>query len=1271
MIHFFGNTNSKVFAVQTTKELSTETISKLTWLFGNQPKIEQASLDAFFVGPRAAMITPWSTNAVEITQNMGISDIIRIEEFEAVAEDFKSFDPMISEKFKGLNQESFTIDIEPESILDIEDIAAYNIQEGLSLSDEEVDYLEGVSKKIGRPLTDSEVFGFSQVNSEHCRHKIFNGTFVIDGEEKPTSLFKLIRKTSEANPKDIVSAYKDNVAFIQGPVVEQFAPKRADVPDYYTTQDFESVISLKAETHNFPTTVEPFNGAATGSGGEIRDRLAGGKGSIPLAGTAVYMTSYSRLEENRPWEKAFEERKWLYQTPMDILIKASNGASDFGNKFGQPLICGSVLTFEHDENNEAVPEVLEGTTSRTSASRKLGFDKVIMLAGGIGYGKKDQALKDTPKTGDKIVILGGENYRIGMGGAAVSSADTGEFASGIELNAVQRSNPEMQKRAANAVRGMVESEENFIVSIHDHGAGGHLNCLSELVEDTGGKIDLDALPVGDPTLSDKEIIGNESQERMGLVISEEHIDTLNKIADRERSPMYTVGDVTGDDRFTFQSKTKGNKPMDLAMEDMFGSSPKTIMTDNTVERHYADVSYNTNNFNTYLEQVLQLEAVACKDWLTNKVDRCVGGKVAKQQCVGALQIPLNNVGVMALDYTSGEGIATSIGHSPISGLIDPVAGSRNSITEALTNIIWAPLKDGLNNISLSANWMWPCKNEGEDARLYEAVEAISEFSIDLGINVPTGKDSLSMKQKYPDGDVISPGTVIISAGANCNDINKIVEPVLKKNGGDIYYINISQDDFKLGGSSFAQIVNKIGNEAPTVKSADYVKTVFNTIQDLIRNEQIVAGHDVASGGLITTLLELCFADTNVGAELDLSALNEKDSFKLLFAENAGIVIQSKDNSIEKVLSNANIDFINIGKVTDSNTLDITNSSDTFTLTISDLRDVWYKTSFLLDQKQTANGLAEARYNNYKNQPLQYTFPEHFTGKLEDVIASETKQSPSSTDKITTSQAPRNDKNVTSSDSPEANRIEKPKAAILREKGSNSEREMANAMYLAGFDVKDVHMTDLISGRETLEDIQFLGAVGGFSNSDVLGSAKGWAGAIKYNEKAKKVIEDFFAREDTLSIGICNGCQLWMELDLINPDHEVHGKMLHNESQKHESAFTSVKIQENNSVMLSSLAGSTLGVWISHGEGKFNLPYAEDKYHIVAKYGYEGYPHNPNGSDFNTAMMSDKTGRHLVTMPHIERSTFQWNWANYPNGRKDEVSPWLEAFVNARKWIENN
>ena len=1219
MIHFFGNQDSKVFAVQTVKELSAENTSKLNWLFGNQPKINAASLDAFFIGPRAAMITPWSTNAVEITQNMGIDGIIRIEEFVASTSGFNDFDPMISQKFESLHQAVFTVDVTPEKVLEIDDIAAYNQEEGLALNSEEVQYLKNLATKLGRKLTDSEVFGFSQVNSEHCRHKIFNGTFVIDGTEKPVSLFKMIRKTSETHPNDIVSAYKDNVAFVKGPKVEQFAPKSADKPDYYEIKEYESVISLKAETHNFPTTVEPFNGAATGSGGEIRDRLAGGKGSLPLAGTAVYMTSYSRLEDNRPWEQAVEERNWLYQTPMDILIKASNGASDFGNKFGQPLITGSVLTFEHEED-----------------ARKLGFDKVIMQAGGIGYGKAEQALKDTPEEGDKIVILGGDNYRIGMGGAAVSSADTGEFESGIELNAIQRSNPEMQKRASNAIRGMVEADINPIVSIHDHGAGGHLNCLSELVEETGGNIDLDKLPVGDPTLSAKEIIGNESQERMGLVIGQKNIDTLKRIADRERSPMYTVGDVTNDHKFTFQSKTTGEKPMDLELHDMFGSSPKTIMTDKTIDRKYQDLIYSKENFKNYLEQVLQLEAVACKDWLTNKVDRCVGGKVAKQQCVGPLQIPLNNVGVMALDYKGKEGIATSIGHSPISGLIDPVAGSKNSIAESLTNLIWAPLKGNLKGVSLSANWMWPCKNEGEDARLFKAVEAISEFAIDLGINVPTGKDSLSMKQKYKNEEVISPGTVIISAAANCTNIANVIEPVLQQNKGSIYYINLSEDTYKLGGSSFSQILNRIGKEAPSILNNESFKNTFNTIQELIKASKIVAGHDVASGGLITTLLELCFADNNLGADYDLTSLNENDSLKVLFAENSGIVFQATDDSVDAILNNAKVAFHKIGSVNNSGNVTIKNNADAFTLSVSEMRSVWYNTSYLLDQRQTANGLAKARIQNFTNQPLQYTFPTQFTGKLPVIDTSK----------------PR------------------PKAAILREKGSNSEREMANAMYLAGFDVKDVHMTDLISGRENLEDIQFLGAVGGFSNSDVLGSAKGWAGAIKYNEKANTVINNFFKREDTLSVGICNGCQLFMELELINPEHNVHGKMLHNDSKKHESAFTSVKVQENNSIMLSSLAESTLGVWISHGEGKFHLPENEDNYNIVAKYGYDSYPSNPNGSDFNTAMMSDKTGRHLVMMPHIERSTFQWNWANYPEGRIDEVSPWLEAFTNAKDWVVN-
>ncbi len=1217
MIYFFENASQKLYAVEAQQDFSSENITKLAWLFGNAKQLQVTTIDSQYVGPRAAMITPWSTNAVEITQNMGITGISRIEEFEKY-DDQQTIDPMINQIYTQLNQDIFTVDIKPEAIQDIDDIAQYNIQEGLSLSDDEVEYLENLSQKIGRKLTDSEVFGFSQVNSEHCRHKIFNGTFVIDGEEMPSSLFKLIKKTSETNPNDIVSAYSDNVAFIQGPQLVQFAPKSADKPDYYFEEGFESVISIKAETHNFPTTVEPFSGAATGSGGEIRDRLAGGQGALPLAGTAVYMTSYSRLADDRNWEKGMDERPWLYQTPMDILIKASNGASDFGNKFGQPLIAGSVFTFEHEEQ-----EI------------KIGYDKVIMLAGGVGYGKKSQALKKTPQGGDQIVILGGENYRIGMGGAAVSSADTGAMGSGIELNAIQRSNPEMQKRVANAIRGMVEAQENPIVSIHDHGAGGHLNCLSELVEDTGGLIDLDKLPVGDPTLSDKEIIGNESQERMGLVISEANVNMLERVAERERAPMYVVGEVTNDHRFTFRSKTNGVSPMDFDLEDMFGSSPKTIMDDQTVDYQYEKLSYDVNELGMYLRNVLQLESVASKDWLTNKVDRSVGGKVAKQQCVGALQLPLNNVGVMALDYKGKEGVATTIGHSPLTALVDPVAGSRNAIGESLSNMIFAPIKNGLAGVSLSANWMWPCNNPGEDARLYQAVQGCSDFAIELGINIPTGKDSLSMKQKYPDGkNVLSPGTVIISAAGNCVDVTKVVEPVLKKTAGSIYYINLSQDSFKLGGSAFAQILNKIGDEVPTITDAAYFKNAFDSIQQLILEDEIAAGHDVGSGGLITTLLEMCFSGYNLDANIDLTMLAERDIIKALFNENIAVVLQAKnDETFEQKLTEKQVQFVKIGVPSEGQEFIIKHYDEQYNFGLGELRDVWFKTSYLLDKKQSKNGMADERFSHYKYQPLKFQFPEHFTGILPD----------------------------------NTNQTNRPKAAIIREKGSNSEREMAHAMYLAGFDVKDVHMTDLITGRETLEDIQFIGAVGGFSNSDVLGSAKGWAGAFMYNEKAKNALKNFFARPDTLSVGICNGCQLFMELELINPEHDVHGKMTYNVSQKHESNFVSVEVKENNSVMLSSLAGSTLGVWISHGEGKFSLPKTENEYNIVAKYAYDKYPGNPNGSDYNTAMMCDKSGRHLVTMPHIERSIFQWNWANYPD-RKDEVSPWLEAFINAKEWI---
>jgi phosphoribosylformylglycinamidine synthase len=1225
MILFFEGISKNLIAVGTSEKLPETDIKKLSWLFGEARLIEDKKLEGIFIGPRKEMITPWSTNAVEITQNMGIRGISRIEEFLVTVSSESCYDPMLQALYTGLDQNTFTVEKLPDPVIYIDNIEEYNLREGLALNDEEIKYLNRLSESIGRRLTDSEVFGFSQVNSEHCRHKIFNGTFVLSGEEKKETLFQMIKLTTKTNPNGVVSAYKDNCAFVQGPVVEQFAPATQDKADYFNITDYESVLSIKAETHNFPTTVEPFNGAATGTGGEIRDRIAGGKGALPIAGTAVYMTSYPRSEGNRPWEKATQERHWLYQTPEDILIKASNGASDFGNKFGQPLICGSVLTFEHFEN-----------------LKMYGYDKVIMLAGGIGIGKKKDSEKDIPEKGDLIVLLGGDNYRIGMGGGAVSSVDTGRFDSSIELNAVQRANPEMQKRVYNAIRALSENENNPIVSIHDHGAGGHLNCLSELVEATGGNIDISKLPIGDPTLSAREIIGNESQERMGLILKKIDVDTLRRIAERERSPIYIIGEVTGDMMFTLENPVTKEKPIDLALTSLFGNPPKTIMNDIIVESRFKKLEYSVKDIGLYAEQVLQLEEVACKDWLTNKVDRSVTGRLAKQQCAGPLQLPLNNLGAITLDYRGKKGMAISIGHAPAAGLVDPAAGSVLSIAEALTNIIWAPLTKKLKSVSLSANWMWPCKNPGEDARLYSAVKAASDFAMALGINIPTGKDSLSMTQKYNDQVVYSPGTVIISAAAEIDDVRKIVGPVIVNDPyTSLLYIDMCRDSLKPGGSSFAQILGRLGNNVPTVTDPAYFKEVFNVIQDLIFQGKILSGHDISAGGMLTTLLEMTFSNTAGGISVNLSALSEPDTIKILFSQNPGIIIQVKDEvEVAEILAESGISYFSIGHPVNERTVFVTNHDARTAFDIEKLRDIWFHTSYLLDRRQCGKELALERFLSYKNHELNFRLGD-FAGTFKSLAIT-----------------------------PDRRKKSGIRAAIIREKGVNGDREMAYALYLAGFDVKDVHMTDLISGSEDLEEISLIVFVGGFSNSDVLGSAKGWAGAFRYNEKARIALENFYKRTDTLSLGVCNGCQLMVELDLLYPDHDEKPKLLVNKSHKFESGFIGVKIPENNSVMLGNMKNMELGIWVAHGEGQFSIPYPEEKYHIPLKFSRHTYPANPNGSDYDIAGLSSEDGRHLVIMPHLERAYFPWQCGYYPPERAaDDVTPWIKAFVNAREWIK--
>ena len=1226
MIQFFHLPAGTVYAVEVDHALTEDERAPLSWLFGQAAAVDSPEIEGRFVGPRREMITPWSTNAVEITQNMGLKGISRIEEY-LPATDQADCDPMLQRLYDRLDQRLFTTDRQPEPIVYIDDIADYNRREGLALSDDEVRYLNDLSHRLGRKLTDSEVFGFSQVNSEHCRHKIFGGKFVIDGVEQPDSLFAMIKRTSSVNPNGLVSAYKDNVAFNAGPTVEQFAPASADGPDFFVTRPIPTVLALKAETHNFPTTVEPFNGAATGTGGEIRDRLGGGRASLPLAGTAVYMTAYPRTDPDRAWERVLDPRSWLYQTPAQILVKASNGASDFGNKFGQPLICGSLLTFEY----------------KAPDGRSYAYDKVIMLAGGMGFANRRDALKGQPEAGEKVVVLGGDNYRIGMGGGAVSSVDTGRYASGIELNAVQRANPEMQKRAANVIRTLAESDDNPIVSIHDHGAGGHLNCLSELVEATGGRIDMDSLPVGDPTLSAREIIGNESQERMGLLIKDEDTARVRRIAERERAPMYVVGETTGDMRFVFAQRN-GTCPIDLRLEDMFGNPPRTIMEDSNLHPSFPALTYRLSELHTYLENVLQMEAVACKDWLTNKADRSVTGRVARQQCVGELQLPLSDLGAVALDFHGRHGMATSIGHAPQAALVDPAAGSRLAIAEALTNIVFAHLADGLRSVSLSANWMWPCRNPGEDARLYHAVEAASDFACALGINIPTGKDSLSMTQKYGEEKVLAPGTVIISAAAEVSDIHRIVSPVLSNDPATaVYYVDFSGCELRLGGSAFAQSLGSVGSEVPDVLDTDYFRRAFEAVQTAVGSGLVQAGHDVSAGGMLVALLEMCFANVDGGLEVDLDAIPDPDLVKILFSENPAVLLQAPaDDRLEAILREAGVRFYRVARPTDERHLLITKDGADYHFGIDYMRDVWYRSSYLLDRLQSGEECAATRYEQYKMQPLRFRIPDTFVGSTASLGLSATRTERSGV-----------------------------RAAILRDKGTNGEREMAYALYLAGFDVKDVHLTDLATGRETLDDIDFAVFCGGFSNSDVLGSAKGWAAGILHNDRARSAINRFYDRPDTLSLGVCNGCQLMAHLGLLYPDHTERHALLHNRSHKFESSFVTLDIPQNDSVMLGSLSGARIGVWVAHGEGRFDFPYEEARYRIAARYSYDSYPANPNGSQWGVAALTSADGRHLAMMPHPERSIFPWQCAHYPaDRRQDEVTPWMQAFVNARRWVES-
>jgi len=1220
-ILFFRTSRNTIAAIQADRELSAEDISKLEWFVDGQLLPPDQPIRGAFVGPRREMITPFSTNAVDSVRSFGVGAVSRIEEFQ-IAEPNPDLDPMLQWLYGELNQDIFKIDVSPEPIREITDIGAYNKSEGLALSLEMVKYLEDLAVKLGRPLTDSELFGFGQANSEHCRHNRFNGTYIIDGETMPETLFELIKKTTAVNPNDVVSAYKDNVAFFEGPDIFQFAPTGEN--GKLEIRRISTVLSLKAETHNYPTAVAGFPGATTGTGGEIRDRMGGGKGSKPTGGSADYMVSYPSTQ-----------RKWLYQSPTEILIRASDGASDFGNKFGQPLINGSLLTFDHEENG-----------------KKWGYDKPIMMAGGVGYANADHALKhpEEIKKGQRVILLGGDNYRIGMGGGAVASLDTGASATHIELNAVQRGNPEMQKRVYNVIRTMIESTDNPIISIHDHGAGGHFNCLFELLESMGGHIDMSKLPVGDPTLSAREIIGNESQERMAILVDEKDVPRVMEIAAREQCPAYNIGYITGDMRVVFEDKNKA-RPIDMAVKDFLGNPPKPTIVDNTVKESFAPFEYSPKGpLLPQLEKVFSLEGVGSKDFLTSKVDRSVTGLVAVQQTAGELQLPLSDYGIIHLDYDSFKGISTAIGHAPIAALIDPAKGSRLAIAEALTNSIFAPLENGLKsikfkefdeflrNVYLSANWMWPCKNPGEDARLYKAVKAVGDFAIALGINIPTGKDSLSMTQQYPDGTkVLAPGTLIVSAVGAVADSRLAVSPVMKQSpGSNLFKIDMSCDELKLGGSALAQANRKVGNDAPDVKDPAYFAKVFEFIQSMARKKKILAGHDVSSGGLITTLLEMCFANQTGGLQLFIEDDNN-DVVKTMFAENPAVVVQvaGGDDTTEfiKAAKEQGINLMHVGHPVQGRDFKLTYNNEKYDIKDADidgLREIWAKPSHKLDAQQTAPDEMRTKINTFGRQPLKIDYPRRRVAVHGNARVN---------------------------------------AAVVRAPGTNGEREMEDALYLAGFDVYDTPMYALTSGARDLSQMNMLVFPGGFANSDVCGAGQSWAGSFKYNPNAKKAFDDFCARPNTLLLGVCNGCQLGAKL--------LGGASLErNKSGRFESHFLSVEIPKNNSVMLGNMEGMQLGIWVAHGEGRFKLP-KNSEWQTVLTYSYNEYPGNPNGSPDAIAGITNANGRHLLMMPHPERAILPHQWAHRPlpawsltdvDGKTHSVMPWQQMFLNAREWI---
>ncbi len=1269
MLHFFLPRNDHFeycFNVEASAPLNDEELSVLKQILADGFIFESISTksnlpdgDAVVeLGPRMNFATAYSTNITSICQTCGLEKVIRIERsrrYRLSPEVDKS--RFIREHHDRMTEcqydqplQTFETGIVPEPVFEIPLLekgpdALLDI-EGLAMDEWDRNiYYDYFVREERRNPTIVEIRDLDNANSEHSRHGYFKGKQIINGVAMPETLLNIVKSTLKANPSNSLIAFKDNSSGIRGYDCWTIIPEQPGRPSPFTKKNLQYHIIFTAETHNFPTGVAPFPGAETGTGGRIRDVQATGRGGLVVAGTAAYCVANLLIPGyDLPWE----DKKAVYlsnlASPLTIEIRASDGASDYGNKFGEPVILGFTRSFDQ----------------RLPNGERWAWIKPIMFTGGIGQIDARHIEKEEAQKGMLIVQVGGPAYGIGVSGGSASSKLQGENVEELDFNAVQRGDAEMEQKMNRVIRACIEmGDQTPILSIHDQGAGGPANVLKELVEKAGGRIELRRITLGDPTLSVLKIWVAEYQERCGFLISPERIDEFKSICKREKVNCEILGEVTGDGRFIVHDEEDDSTPVNLNLEKVLGNMPQKTFRDERIEPVLKPLRLpETLSMEEALSRVLRNLAVGSKRFLTNKVDRSVTGLIARQQCCGPLHLTVGDVAVIAQSHFGLTGAATSIGEQPIKMLLNPKAGARMAVGEALTNIMWAQIS-GLKDIKCSANWMWAPKLPGEGVALYDAVVAMRELMIQLGIAVDGGKDSLSMATRVGEEIVKSPRELVISAYATMPDITKVITPDIKKAGQSrLILVDISGKKARLGGSILAQVYGQLGNESPDVDDPERLKSAFQAIQKLIAENLILSGHDISDGGLITTLLEMAFSG-NCGLNLQMDG--PSNPFARLFAEELGAVIECHMDNIPevlKVLDSFRLPSTLIGETTEEKKILITyNSQKVLESDMRMLRQWWEETSYQIERLQMNPQCAdEEKRNIFDRKGPTYLIP--FQPKPTPALLLEAK--------------------------------EKPEVAILREEGSNGDREMTSAFYQAGFTPWDITMSDLISGRITLERFRGLVAVGGFSYADVPESAKGWASAIRFNQRLRRMFEDFYRRPDTFSLGVCNGCQLFALLGWVPwtgiPDHQ-QPRFVQNTSGRFESRWVTVKITDSPAIMFRGMADSILGVWVAHGEGRLIFPeprlmdevinkklvslvFVDDEGHQDGKIP-QSYPFNPNGSPFGITGLCSPDGRHLAVMPHPERAFLKWQWPWMPSdlNQKLKASPWIRMFQNAREWCE--